>query len=60
MPCGWGCGAELTATEIREHFTSCPNRAAPVAANLKSKVQAIADSIPGLQVGLKPKEEDGW
>jgi len=26
MPCGWGCGAQLTAAEIRTHFTSCPRR----------------------------------
>jgi hypothetical protein len=26
MPCGWKCGAELTAVEMREHFTNCPNR----------------------------------
>ena len=24
MPCGWGCGAKLTASEMREHFTRCP------------------------------------
>ena len=29
MPCGWGCGAQLTAVEIREHFTSCPCRPSP-------------------------------
>ena len=29
MPCGWGCGAKLTAAEIRTHFTDCPNRPAP-------------------------------
>jgi len=21
MPCGWGCGKRLTASEIRAHFT---------------------------------------
>jgi hypothetical protein len=26
MPCGWKCGAKLTASEIREHFTTCPKR----------------------------------
>jgi hypothetical protein len=26
MPCGWGCGANLTAVQIREHFTNCPRR----------------------------------
>jgi hypothetical protein len=26
MPCGWGCGANLTATQMREHFTTCPKR----------------------------------
>jgi hypothetical protein len=26
MPCGWNCGAYLTATEIRQHFTDCPKR----------------------------------
>lgn len=26
MPCGWKCGAHLTATAMREHFTSCENR----------------------------------
>ncbi len=31
MPCGWKCGAQLTAREIREHFTSCPRRPADVA-----------------------------
>lgn len=28
MPCGWGCGANLTAREIRTHFTICPKRPA--------------------------------
>jgi len=26
MPCGWGCGANLTASEIRGHFTGCARR----------------------------------
>ncbi len=26
MPCGWGCGAVLTAREMREHFTDCPKK----------------------------------
>ncbi len=26
MPCGWGCGAKLTAREMREHFTTCKRR----------------------------------
>lgn len=26
MPCGWGCGANLTAREMRNHFTTCPNK----------------------------------
>ena len=26
MPCGWGCGANLTSTEMRGHFKRCPNR----------------------------------
>ena len=26
MPCGWGCGAKLSATEMRGHFTRCPKR----------------------------------
>ena len=26
MPCGWGCGARLTAVEMRKHFTDCPRR----------------------------------
>ena len=26
MPCGWGCGANLTAVEIRDHFSHCPSR----------------------------------
>lgn len=26
MPCGWRCGARLTATEMRPHFTDCPRR----------------------------------
>lgn len=26
MPCGWQCGALLTASEMRGHFTTCPNR----------------------------------
>ena len=28
MPCGWGCGAHLTASEMRRHFTECRNRPA--------------------------------
>ena len=26
MPCGWKCGARLTAREMRAHFTNCPRR----------------------------------
>ena len=26
MPCGWGCEANLTSTEMRAHFKRCPNR----------------------------------
>ncbi len=26
MPCGWKCGKQLTAREMRLHFTTCPNR----------------------------------
>ena len=26
MPCGWGCGAQLTAQLMRGHFTDCSNR----------------------------------
>ena len=25
MPCGWGCGAQLTARLMRGHFTDCSN-----------------------------------
>ena len=31
MPCGWGCGAMLTATQIREHFVTCRKRPRPLA-----------------------------
>jgi hypothetical protein len=26
MLCGWGCGAKLTASQMRSHFTNCPRR----------------------------------
>ena len=26
MPCGWGCGAKLTTSQMRRHFTDCPRR----------------------------------
>jgi len=26
MPCGWGCGALLSAREMRQHFARCPMR----------------------------------
>ncbi len=26
MPCGWECGAKLSASGMRVHFTECPNR----------------------------------
>lgn len=26
MPCGWGCGARLTISEIRGHFKTCALR----------------------------------
>ncbi len=26
MPCGWGCGADLTAREMRSHFVLCAKR----------------------------------
>src|SRR5437879_2754985 len=29
MTCGWGCGAELTGSQMRSHFTACPNRPLP-------------------------------
>jgi hypothetical protein len=28
MPCGWSCGASLTARQMRKHFAHCPNRPA--------------------------------
>lgn len=28
MKCGWGCGEELTARGIREHFRTCLKRPA--------------------------------
>jgi hypothetical protein len=28
MPCGWGCGAQLTGRNMRAHFTICPKRPA--------------------------------
>lgn len=40
MKCGWGCGEELTARGIREHFRTCPKRPAgwfPLVAVVKSK-----------------------
>jgi hypothetical protein len=30
MPCGWGCGANLSAREISKHFTACPKRPKPL------------------------------
>jgi hypothetical protein len=26
MACGWACGAQLTATQMRRHFNTCPRR----------------------------------
>ena len=26
MPCGWGCGAQLTRREAGAHFRACPRR----------------------------------
>jgi len=26
MQCGWHCGAKLTASQMRKHFTNCPRR----------------------------------
>jgi len=26
MPCGWGCGGALTASEMRTHFSTCRKR----------------------------------
>jgi hypothetical protein len=26
MLCGWGCGAKLTTSQMRRHFTDCPRR----------------------------------
>jgi hypothetical protein len=28
MACGWQCGASVTASEMRSHFTNCPRRLA--------------------------------
>lgn len=35
MPCGWRCGAQLTAREMRTHFSDCPKKPTPE----KSKIQ---------------------
>lgn len=35
MPCGWGCGAELTGQEMRPHFTRCPKW--PTVSDLKRR-----------------------
>ncbi len=38
MPCGWGCGASLTAAAMRAHFTACAKRpAAGIQYTLKRK-----------------------
>jgi hypothetical protein len=29
MPCGWGCGALLRATDVRRHWQDCPRRPEP-------------------------------
>lgn len=43
MRCGWGCGEELTARGIREHFRTCPKRPAgglPLITVAKAKAPA--------------------
>ena len=40
MPCGWGCGAELTGQEMRPHFTRCPNR--PTVSDLERRHSPVA------------------
>jgi hypothetical protein len=50
MPCGWGCGAELTASEIRGHFTSCPLRGGGEIAKIGSKEAGELDKAAELDI----------
>src|ERR1051326_8522191 len=36
MACGWQCGASVTASEMRSHFTDCPSRPTAYATNSPS------------------------
>ncbi len=50
MPCGWGCGAKLSATEMRGHFTRCPKRPrrswnSPPIATIDRKATGIGNAI---------------
>lgn len=50
MPCGWGCGALLTARDMRTHFATCPNRPRPADVAFVHRHKAI----------LKLRREVGW
>ena len=47
MPCGWGCGEQLRARTIREHFTRCPKRPdkSPVKPTKKESAPSIASAL---------------
>ena len=46
MPCGWGCGAQLTSTEMRGHFSRCPNQGAETVITVVRKPVKIEWDTP--------------
>lgn len=50
MPCGWGCGEDLTAVTIREHFAKCKKRGELMSIVPASDAFTVAAQKAGLQL----------
>jgi hypothetical protein len=45
MPCGWQCGRQLTASQMRAHFTDCPRRPVTMRERLKRKMEEFKQEL---------------
>jgi len=71
MACGWGCGAQLTASEMRGHFARCAKRPKVSVGNLAKmplesrrsadgKRRAFAFGNPSIASGHFDLQENTW
>jgi hypothetical protein len=60
MPCGWGCGAKLLASQVVAHYQKCPNhpdRGLPLAA-IREFDTSGSVMLPKNEQYPKPNDEE--